>query len=59
MGFLCISKSANLTRIRENDVVDDWELAPEEMKELVALDREFRYRIGYSQGHFDFPNAPW
>jgi alcohol dehydrogenase (NADP+) len=59
MGFVCIPKSANPTRIRENAAVKDWEVAPEEMKELAALEREFRYGIGYIPGHFDGPNSPW
>jgi alcohol dehydrogenase (NADP+) len=59
MGFVCIPKSANPTRIRENADMNDWELAPEEMKELTSLDREFRYSIGYIPGHFDSTNSPW
>jgi diketogulonate reductase-like aldo/keto reductase len=59
MIFVCIPKSADPTRIRENAAIKDWELALEEVKELATLDPEFQYCVGYMPGHFDRPNSPW
>jgi alcohol dehydrogenase (NADP+) len=58
-GFVCIPKSANEVRIRENFQMDDCQLDEPDMNELALLDPDFRYNIGYGPGHFDCPNAPW
>ena len=59
-GFVCIPKSANPTRIRQNfQVNDDCSLKEQDMNQIASLDRNFRYCIGYLPGHYDCPNAPW
>ena len=58
-GFVCIPKSSKPERIAQNYDVLDWSLTDAEMDQLLALDRNFRYGIGYQPGHYDCPNAPW
>lgn len=54
-----IPKSASEKRIQENFDTKDWSLDKDDMREITALNRDFRYCIGYLPGHYDCTNAPW
>jgi len=58
-GHICIPKSTNPDRIKQNSEVLDWSIPDPEMEQLAELNCEFRYGIGYTPGHYDCPNAPW
>lgn len=58
-GHVCIPKSARAERIRENFEVLSWSLPDADAARLDALDCGFRYGIGFMEGHYDCPNAPW
>ena len=44
-GVVCIPKSVHGNRIEENGKVFDFELTPEEMEKIKALDRHSRYSL--------------
>jgi diketogulonate reductase-like aldo/keto reductase len=58
-GYICIPKSATPSRILQNFESQDFNLSEEDIQSLDALDCDFRYGIGYGQGHYDCENAPW
>jgi len=54
-GIIVIPKSVNLDRIQSNIQIFDFELDPEEIKELESLDRNYR-TCGFDVA--DIPNLP-
>ena len=58
-GFCCLPKSVNPTRIAQNLEGASLPLDEADMAKLGELDCGFRYSIGYREGFFDCPNAPW
>ncbi|XP_064140887.1 1,5-anhydro-D-fructose reductase isoform X2 [Loxodonta africana] len=55
-GVIVIPKSVNPKRIQENIQVFDFELAEQEVDELLCLDRDFRMaRFPIAENHKDYP----
>lgn len=53
-GVIAIPKSVTLSRVEENSRIEHFELAPEQMKQIDALNQNKRYGKDPDNFHFDF-----